>query len=298
MQENGTDRKPRVWPLYAASLAELIVAAGMQGVVIAIVIIAFRPAGQGISAAVESLPTRLVEAPIFVLLLMVSGLSIVAGAFLFGWISARNRNVSVVDRLGLRWPSVSPTSMGMLLLGSVPVLLVSVGVVLLIEKVIPADQSFVKLYQEISTPWAIVFIITIGVLPGFGEELFFRGFFQRRMLQRYRPVVAIGITSVVFGLFHVTPHGIALATIIGVWLGVIAYRTNSIWPSAFCHAFINSGWNVYQVGRFRWGFPHIPPWWFNLIGGVLVLAAFAWSVHWLRHQIRENSLTPSDPGSE
>jgi membrane protease YdiL (CAAX protease family) len=127
----------------------------------------------------------------------------------------------------------------------------------------------------------VVFIILIGVLPGFGEELFFRGFIQRRMLERFRPWVAIGATSLVFGIFHVTPHGIALATIIGVWLGVIAWRTNSILPSACCHAFINSGWNIYQVGRFQWGFPNIPPVWFLVIGGTVVIAAFAWSVRLL-----------------
>ena len=160
-------------------------------------------------------------------------------------------------------------------------LLVSVGAVILIETIVPGDESVLLLYKNITNGWAVVLIILIGVLPGFGEELFFRGFFQRRMLQRFRPWVAIGVTSLVFGLFHVTPHGIALATIIGVWLGVIAWRTNSMWPGACCHAFINSGWNVYQVGRFRWGFPETPPVWFTVIGGAVVIVAFAWSVRFL-----------------
>jgi membrane protease YdiL (CAAX protease family) len=270
--------KPRVWPLFVLSLVELAFASVVQGAAAVALLFTTREEGQSIQEAAEALPTRLMEPPFFVLMIVLSGLSITAGAFLFGWISARHQRCSLGERLGLRWPTISPFSLACFLLGSVPVLLVSVGVVVAIETVVAGDESVLMLYKNMTNGWAIVFIILIGVLPGFGEELFFRGFIQRRMLQRYRPWVAIGVTSAVFGLFHVTPHGIALATIIGVWLGVIAWRTNSIWPSACCHAFINSGWNVYQVGRFQWGIPQIPPIWFSLVGGAVVIAAFVGSV--------------------
>ena len=274
--------KPRVWPLFLASLVELAFASVVQGAAAVVLLFTTRGEGQSIQEAAEALPTRLMEPPIFVLMIVLSGLSITGGAIVFGWI-ARNEHCSIVERLGLRWPTISPLLLACLLLGSVPVLLVSVGIVVAIETVIPGDESVLLLYKNMTNGWAVVFIVLIGVLPGFGEELFFRGFIQRRMLQRYRPWLAIGITSLVFGLFHVTPHGIALATIIGVWLGVIAWRTGSIWPSACCHAFINSGWNVYQVGRFRWGIPDIPPLWFSLLGGAVVIVAFVFAVRMLVH---------------
>ena len=273
--------KPRVWPLFGLSLVELVFASALQGLAVIALLLTARGENQSLQEAAQALPTRLMEPPIFVLMLVLSASSIIAAAFLFGWVSAKHQGCSVSERLGLRWPTISTLSLLSLMLGSIPVLLVSVGVVMLIEKVLPGDQSVLMLYKNITNGWAIVFIIVIGVLPGFGEELFFRGFFQRRMLQRFRPGVAIGVTSLVFGLFHVTPHGIALATIIGVWLGVIAWRTNSVLPGACCHAFINSGWNVYQVGRFHWGIPAVPPIWFSLAGGIVVLAAFAWSVRLL-----------------
>ena len=43
------------------------------------------------------------------------------------------------------------------------------------------------------------------------------------------------------------PSAIALAFPLGIWLGVLAWRTGSIWPSIVCHAAINSGWNALQI---------------------------------------------------
>ncbi|QDT13735.1 CPBP family intramembrane glutamic endopeptidase [Planctomycetes bacterium K23_9] len=269
--------KPRVWPLFPLALVEMVFASLLQGVVILFVLFVIREPGQSIVEAAGTLPTRIYDARIFTTLIVCSGVSMMLGGYWFGSISARHRDCSLTDRLGLTLPQLSTVSWGVLAIGSIPVLLLAVGAVIAIEQVIPGDQSVLALYKNISDGWAIVFIIAIGVFPGVGEELFFRGFLQRRFLQRFRPAVAIGITSVIFGLAHVTPHGIALATIIGVWLGWIAYRTNSIWPGALIHAFINSGWNVYQVGRFQWGIPTIPPVWFQVVGGIIALIAFGWA---------------------
>jgi len=273
--------KPRIWPLFVACLVTLLATVVIQGVVAVIILFVTRGEGESVQAAAQKLTTTLMRPPIFVLMLICSGSTIMVPGLLFGWLSAKRAETSLSKRLGLTWPALSPVTWVGFLLGSVPVLLLSVAVVVLIEMVISGDKSTLVLYENMTTPWAILFIILIGVLPGFGEELFFRGYMQRRLLQRWNPVLAIGVTSIIFGLFHVTPHGIALATIIGVWLGIIAWRTDSIWPTVCCHAFINSGWNVYQVGRIHWGIPTIPPLWFNVIGGTVVMIAFAWSAIYL-----------------
>ncbi|TWT79974.1 CAAX amino terminal protease self- immunity [Planctomycetes bacterium CA13] len=283
-EKSPVDLKPRVWPLFAISLAEVVFISILQGAFILAFLFATRGDGQSLQEAVRGLPSRLMHPPLFLLMLCLSGFSMIGFAFLFGRMSAKHRHISTIERLGLQWPTIPLTSFLCLMIGSVPVLLISVGIVMLINMVLPGDETGLALYKDITNGWAVALIVLIGVLPGFGEELFFRGFIQRRMLQRYRPSVAIGVTSALFGLFHVTPHGIALATIIGVWLGVIAWRTNSIWPSVCCHAFINSGWNIYQVGRFNWGFPDVPPIWFGIVGSAVVLAAFAISVRILRTQ--------------
>src|SRR6056297_2546063 len=156
--------------------------------------------------------------------------------------------------------------------------------------------SLLRLYENISTPWAFVLIAVVGIFPGVSEELFFRGFVQRRLLHRYSPVTAIGITTILFALLHVTPHGIALASVMGVWLGVVAWRTGSIWPSVVCHAFVNSAWNVYQVGRFQSGIPDLPPLWFGISGAAIMLIAFAMVCRKLR-RISPTTLASTSPVS-
>ncbi|MDA8743415.1 CPBP family intramembrane metalloprotease [Rubripirellula amarantea] len=293
--ENG-QAKPRIWPLFVIALIELVAMIGVQIVMAVVVLLQKMSTGQGLQEAANNLPAEFMRPSIFILMIVLS--QVISGLLIwfFAVLSARRANCSLSERLGLDWPAVSGYSFGLFMIGSVPVLLVSVAVVILIEKVWPGDQSVLELYRNLTTPWAVVFIIVIGVLPGFFEELSFRGFMQRRLLQRFRPAVAIGITSVVFGLFHVSPHGIALATIVGVWLGVIAWRTNSIWPGVFCHAFINSGWNVYQVGKFHWGFPEIPSTMFCIIGGTLTLAAFALSLKKLYSLRLHTTATPGTMG--
>jgi membrane protease YdiL (CAAX protease family) len=49
-------------------------------------------------------------------------------------------------------------------------------------------------------------------------------------------------------LAHVAPHAVAAAFPLGLWLGVLAWRTGSVWPGIVCHAFVNGAWNVWQVG--------------------------------------------------
>ena len=266
--------KPRLWPLFPAAVTEGVVASLLQGVAIFLLLVLNKDPETSVMEALGTLQEQLFHPPFFVVLLACSGLSMILGGVGFGGVSARNRGCRISDRLGLSSPALSGAAWITLLIGSIPVLLVSVGAVALLEQFIKGDESILKLYENMTNGWAIVFIVSIGVLPGLGEELLFRGFIQRRLLQRFSPTVAIGITSFVFGLCHVTPHAIVLATIIGVWLGLMAYRTNSIWPGVFVHAFINSGWNVYQVGRYHWGIPTVPPAWFLVIGGLVTTAAF------------------------
>ena len=149
--------KPRVWPLFALSAVELVVASVLQGAVAVTLFIMTRDDYGSMQEAARELPTRLLEAPIFVLMLVLSSSSIAAAAFLFGWISAKHQRCSIIDRLGLRWPTISTPSIVGLLLGSVPVLLIAVGAVMLIEKVLPGDESILKLYQNITNGWALRF---------------------------------------------------------------------------------------------------------------------------------------------
>jgi len=47
-------------------------------------------------------------------------------------------------------------------------------------------------------------MVVLALVPGLWEELAFRGLILSNLQDRYRPWVAIAISSLLFGLFHIS----------------------------------------------------------------------------------------------
>jgi sodium transport system permease protein len=92
--------------------------------------------------------------------------------------------------------------------------------------------------------WMIV--VALGIVPGICEELFFRGFLFRGLQTRFRPWITIGLTAILFGVFHVIlAGGVAIervlpSTLMGLLLGWVAYRSGSVLPGMLLHVLHNS----------------------------------------------------------
>ena len=73
------------------------------------------------------------------------------------------------------------------------------------------------------------------------EEVLFRGAIQG-LLMRYfgRPWLAIILSALVFGIFHMNPVQIVYATLLGIVLGWIYYRTGSLLSVVVGHVLNNS----------------------------------------------------------
>jgi membrane protease YdiL (CAAX protease family) len=80
----------------------------------------------------------------------------------------------------------------------------------------------------------------ISLLPGFSEEMLFRGYCQGRLLRRWHPAAAVATSGVLFAAAHMDPVHVVGVLPLGIWLGVIAWLTGSIWPSVICHAANNA----------------------------------------------------------
>lgn len=80
----------------------------------------------------------------------------------------------------------------------------------------------------------------VGLAPGFGEELLFRGYIQTRLVRRWPRLLAVAVTSVLFGVIHMDLVQGTFAIFLGLWLGEVADRTGSIWPAIVCHVFNNA----------------------------------------------------------
>jgi len=93
-------------------------------------------------------------------------------------------------------------------------------------------------------------VLVVGVLAGTAEEIFFRGYMQTRLVQRLSRGVAVFVTSLCFGVFHLDwLHGL-LALILGLYLGWITELTDSALPAVVCHVINNA---LFTILTASWG---------------------------------------------
>lgn len=205
---------------------------------------------------IQALIDRLTDPPIFLLMAAGSQLPMGLAAFIPAWLSKEGW----AQRLGFTSSQVSSWQFAILAGSAFLPTAIGLAFANLIAVWIPPDQSIRLLYGKLDAFWSVIFVLFIALAPGFFEEALFRGYMQRRLLQRWRPVSAILVTSIVFGLMHMQPHVVVFAAILGVWLGVVAWRTNSIWPTIAAHALVNGLWNIFNLGmHFGW-LPEFTTW--------------------------------------
>jgi len=87
----------------------------------------------------------------------------------------------------------------------------------------------------------IAFVIMGSIVAGVTEEVGFRGYMQSPIERRHGPVVALLVTSVLFGLAHYSHRETTLLLMpfyisVGVIYGLMAFFANSIWPGIILHA--------------------------------------------------------------
>lgn len=83
-------------------------------------------------------------------------------------------------------------------------------------------------------------ILAVSVLGPILEEMLFRGAITRELLKHYKPMNAILISGLIFGLFHINPAQVLPAMLIGFVLAWLYWRTKSIVPGIVIHIINNS----------------------------------------------------------
>lgn len=87
----------------------------------------------------------------------------------------------------------------------------------------------------------IVTLLTVGVLTGFGEEIFFRGALLR--ILQSKPInvhVAIWVVAFVFSAVHFQFLGFVPRMLLGAWFGYLMWWSRSLWVPVIAHALNNS----------------------------------------------------------
>ncbi len=105
----------------------------------------------------------------------------------------------------------------------------------------PPSEAVVTWYR--TSGWLPIFMFGIVVAAPLAEEFFFRGFlFAGLSTSRGGPVLAIVLTSVSFAALHIQYDLYDMTSILvaGVLLGVIRWRTGSLWFCVALHALMNA----------------------------------------------------------
>lgn len=238
--------RPRVWTVFATLAIAFAVGILLS---IAVAVSIALPAAIG-GASQSTIVDSLTKDPVnLILMALPVQLSILGLAMAHALVSrgrAESGSPSVRETLGLRRPSIGAWVWCAVLLGSGVPFALSIGA----ASVMPSmsdGEALLEMWTEMPTGVAVVWVLFISLLPGVGEEILFRGLVQRRLLRYVSPAVAIGTTSVLFALVHVDPPAMGLALVLGVWLGIVAWRTDSVLPGIAIHASVNGLWNLGQI---------------------------------------------------
>ena len=85
--------------------------------------------------------------------------------------------------------------------------------------------------------------IVVGICPAIAEEFAFRGFLFGVLKEKWKPWMAIVVSAVLFGAYHMNLLQFIGGAMMGIGLAYAAYASGSIWIGAIMH-FINNGLSV------------------------------------------------------
>lgn len=103
-------------------------------------------------------------------------------------------------------------------------------------------ENIIKFMQQMhdpNQPWWIP-IVTLAVAPAICEELAFRGFILSGFSRSGRMGLGVVLSALTFGVMHLIPMQVFNAALLGLVLGLIAVKTNSLFPGIWFHFLYNS----------------------------------------------------------
>ena len=101
------------------------------------------------------------------------------------------------------------------------------------------EATYSNLLGIHNVPEALLVILVVAAVPAVCEEVLFRGFIQKSFELKLRPIWAILITAIFFGIYHFNPYGLIPLIALGFYFGFAVYKSDSIFVSMTLH-FLNN----------------------------------------------------------
>lgn len=105
---------------------------------------------------------------------------------------------------------------------------------------IPMNEWIQDCFKEITNMPILLLIISVSIVAPIFEEIIYRGIILEQLYRRYGMIKAIIISALLFGLMHLNIQQGVNAFFIGIVLGFIYIKTNSLLLSIFLHFANNS----------------------------------------------------------
>jgi membrane protease YdiL (CAAX protease family) len=90
-----------------------------------------------------------------------------------------------------------------------------------------------------SLPELFFVIFVVAIVPAIAEELLFRGLIQSTFNRIMPPMVAAMLAGIIFGLYHVNPFEVVPLVGLGIFFGILRYRSQSLVVPMAAHFFNN-----------------------------------------------------------
>ncbi len=103
-----------------------------------------------------------------------------------------------------------------------------------------AEIDAVVREARVRAPSFLLALLALGIAPGFGEEVFFRGLIQRGLVPRLGAYWGVLLSAAIFGLAHFDPVHSSLAFLLGAYLGVVTQLAGCIRTAILCHVLNNT----------------------------------------------------------
>ena len=116
--------------------------------------------------------------------------------------------------------------------------------ILFILNIIPFPESWTQLLEEsnsqITDSNPAIQVLSVAIMAPLAEEIIFRASIQGSLKEGMPRWIAIIVASLVFGVMHANPIGIIYATALGIMMGWLYSKFNSIIPSMVFHLAFNT----------------------------------------------------------
>lgn len=145
--------------------------------------------------------------------------------------------VAFILALLLLWPL---TELTLYILNQFPIL----------QKLLSEHQPVVEALQQLQTTGSGLwwYALILAVLPALSSELLFRGFLLTGLLRRFKPTMAVFLSSLLFGLYHLNVFQFLPALVLGMVLGLLTIKSGSVLP-AMLFLLLHNGVQVFLTGQ-------------------------------------------------